>query len=146
MRSSPELIAWACNTDPRLVKIRHPSDVRKTPWDRRAAPVTALRIRSPSAVSKWIFWLTHRGIASISQGLLHLLACSNAAKKPTDSYFCTSRVFPLPHAKDTASAVIRTAVAGNNSRKPVTRVTTNAPALQKENPSATPNTYAYCST
>ena len=130
MRSSPELIAWACNTDPRLVKTRHPSDVHRTPWDRHAAPVTALRIRSPSAVSKWTFWLPHRGIASILQGLLHLLTCSNAAKKPTDSYSVPAGSFLSPNAKDTASAVIRTAVAGNNSRRPVTRVTTNAPALQ----------------
>jgi hypothetical protein len=63
-------------------------------------------------------------------GLLRLLACNKAAKETYGLLFRTSRVFPLPHAKDTASAVMRTAEAGNKPRRPVTRGPTNIPALQ----------------
>lgn len=130
MLSRLELIAWACNTDLRLVKIWHLLESHRIPWDRHAAPVTALRIRIPFAVSKWNSWLPHRGFASISQGLLRLLVSSNAAKETYGHLFRTSRVFPLPHAKDIASVVMSTAAAGNKSRRPVTRGPTNAPALQ----------------
>lgn len=146
MPSRPELITWACNTNLRSVKIWRSLDAPRTPWDRHAAPVTALKIRSPSAASKWTFWLPHRGFASISQSLLRLLVSSKAAKETYGHLFRTSRVFPLPHAKDIASAVMSTAAAGNKSRWPVTRGPTNAPCFAVGNPSATPNTYAYCST
>ena len=105
MPSKLDLKAWACNTDLRLVKNWHPSGVHRTPWDRHAAPVTALRIRSPPAVSKWTSQLPHRGICSILQGLSRLCICRNAAKN-VRTPIPSSRVSPLPHANDSAPAVI----------------------------------------
>lgn len=145
MRSSPELIAWACNTDPRLVKNRHPSDVHRTPWDRHAAPVTALSIRSPSAVSKWASQLPHWGICSILQGLSRLCICSNAAKNvrtPTPHQQGSS-----PHANDSAPAVIHQLSPAIKLGGPSHDGLANAPLhYSRKNPSATPNKYAYCST
>ena len=129
------LRALACNTDSRLVKSKHLLDVHRTPRDRHAAPVTALRIRGPFAVSEWTSQLPHRGICGILQGLSRLRVCSNAAKNVRTPI--PYQQGSSPHANDSAPTVIhQLSPAISSEARP--RGLANAPALQQEKPGATP--------
>lgn len=105
MPSRPELTTWACNTNLRSVKIWHSLDAPRTPWDRHAAPVTALKIRSPSAVANGLPSCLI-GVSVASCKAYRAYASAATLLKTCGLLFRTSRVSPLPHANDSAPAVI----------------------------------------